>query len=110
MILATECFVIENPMKLSNMTNASAIALQSNTKTIDQPKKSSSQNSFPVPITDQSHSKTEKSTQLQKLIQQLYLAQAQVQLEASEIAKAQAVAAAGQKDLEEATNNVMIHF
>lgn len=46
--------------------------------------------------------------ELQKLIQQLYMAQAQVQLEANEIQKAQSVAATSQQHLEEAANNVRI--
>lgn len=88
------------------MTNISTSPLQPNLVKSFQSIEQANKSSFPTPITEQGQSKTEKSTQLQKLIQQLYLAQAQVQLEANEIGRAQAVAATGQKDLEEATNNV----
>lgn len=50
----------------------------------------------------------EKSAQLQKLVEQMYLAEAQVQLEANEISKSQAVVSTSQQNLEEATNNVRI--
>jgi exonuclease VII small subunit len=49
-----------------------------------------------------------KSQELQKLVQHLYMAQAQVQLEATEIQKAQSLAGSAQQNLEEATNNVKI--
>ncbi|XP_063696871.1 uncharacterized protein LOC134827914 [Culicoides brevitarsis] len=101
-ILAMECVLIENPPENVAMANNRTIL---NPITVKQTQGLSSSTN-PTPLSDKA--KTEKTTQLQKLIQQLYLAQAQVQLEANEIAKAQAVAAAGQKDLEEATNNVRI--
>lgn len=103
-ILASECLVIEKPVPA--VTNISTSPLQPNLVKSFQSIEQANKSSFPTPITEQGQSKTEKSTQLQKLIQQLYLAQAQVQLEANEIGRAQAVAATGQKDLEEATNNV----
>ncbi|KAM7357788.1 uncharacterized protein ACRADG_002992 [Cochliomyia hominivorax] len=48
----------------------------------------------------------EKARELKNLIQLLYVAQARVQLEATEIKKAQAIANAAQQSLEEAANNV----
>jgi hypothetical protein len=49
-----------------------------------------------------------KNQALQKLVQQLYMGQAQVQLEATEIQKAQSLAGTAEQNLEEATNNVKI--
>ncbi|KAJ6636574.1 hypothetical protein Bhyg_15165 [Pseudolycoriella hygida] len=53
-------------------------------------------------------SKEEKNAELQRMVQQLYMAQAQVQLEATEIRRAQSVASEAQKRLEEASNNVRV--
>ncbi|XP_037934280.1 uncharacterized protein LOC119687734 isoform X2 [Teleopsis dalmanni] len=47
-----------------------------------------------------------KTKELHTLIQQLYVAQARVQLEATEIKKSQAIANSAQQDLEEAANRV----
>ncbi|XP_037923716.1 uncharacterized protein LOC119659614 isoform X2 [Hermetia illucens] len=51
---------------------------------------------------------SQKLRELQKLVQQLYVAQAQVQLEATEIQRSQTIAAAAQQALEEAGNNVRV--
>lgn len=52
--------------------------------------------------------KQEKTSQLNTIVQQLYMAQAHVQLEATEIQRAQSIATAAQQDLEEASNNVRV--
>lgn len=49
-----------------------------------------------------------KSTQLQRMVQQLYMAQGQVQLEAAEIQRAQTIASSAQQNLEDAANNVRV--
>lgn len=49
-----------------------------------------------------------KSKELNSLIQHLYIAEARVQLEATEIKKAQAMANAAQERLEEAANHVRV--
>lgn len=49
-----------------------------------------------------------KTTQLQRMVQQLYAAQAQVQLEAAEIQRAQTIASAAQQQLDDASNNVRV--
>ncbi|XP_064546007.1 transcription factor SPT20 homolog isoform X2 [Drosophila montana] len=48
----------------------------------------------------------QRSKELRKLVQHLYVAQARVQLEASEIHKAQAVASSAQSQLEDSANHV----
>ncbi|ALC44912.1 CG32846 [Drosophila busckii] len=48
----------------------------------------------------------QRSSDLRKLVQHLYVAQARVQLEASEIHKAQAVAGSAQSQLEDSANHV----
>lgn len=50
----------------------------------------------------------QKEGSLQHLIQELYMAQAEVQLEASEIQRSQTIAAAAQQQLEESANNVRV--
>lgn len=50
----------------------------------------------------------QKEGTLQHLIQELYMAQAEVQLEASEIQRSQTIAAAAQQQLEESANNVRV--
>ncbi|KAG4069561.1 hypothetical protein HA402_006927 [Bradysia odoriphaga] len=69
-----------------------------------QPVQSHVKNDFGDPKSGQS----EKNLELQRMVQQLYMAQAQVQLEATEIRRAQSVASEAQKRLEEASNNVRV--
>ncbi|XP_032290780.1 uncharacterized protein [Drosophila virilis] len=57
----------------------------------------------PAPEADDSE---QRSKELRKLVQHLYVAQARVQLEASEIHKAQAVASSAQSQLEDSANHV----
>ncbi|XP_037041441.1 uncharacterized protein LOC119078084 [Bradysia coprophila] len=71
---------------------------------LSQPVQSHVKNDFGDPKSGQN----EKNLELQRMVQQLYMAQAQVQLEATEIRRAQSVASEAQKRLEEASNNVRV--
>lgn len=70
-----------------------------NESTPNQPQQQSSANSA---------ADSAKSLQLQRMVQQLYMAQGQVQLEAAEIQRAQTIASSAQQNLEDSANNVRV--